>query len=92
MPRVVCNEKSEDSNYIIFLCPKSIQCWQLIGLWDKIHASIDPGNTTTTNLFLILNLDSHQQDIFSVMLWSIWKRRNNQEWEQIAEISQNVCD
>jgi hypothetical protein len=26
------------------------------------------------------------------MLWSIWKRRNNQEWEQIAEISQNVCD
>ncbi|MCH88259.1 pentatricopeptide repeat-containing protein, partial [Trifolium medium] len=53
----------------------------------------NPGNTTTATMFLILqNPDLHQQDIFSVMLWSIWKRRNNQVWEQIAEMSQIVCD
>ncbi|MCI28121.1 cytochrome P450, partial [Trifolium medium] len=37
-------------------------------------------------------IDTIQQELFSVMLWSIWKRRNNQVWDIATETNQMVCD
>jgi hypothetical protein len=37
-------------------------------------------------------LDKSQQELFSVMSWSIWKRRNNIVWEHAVETNQVVCD
>jgi hypothetical protein len=37
-------------------------------------------------------LDKSQQELFSVMPWSIWKRRNNIVWEHAVETNQVVCD
>jgi hypothetical protein len=44
-------------------------------------------------LFSILQkLDTSQQEIFSVMLWSLWKQRNNKVGDNTVEKIQVVCD
>ncbi|KAK2356026.1 hypothetical protein QL285_093387 [Trifolium repens] len=38
------------------------------------------------------NLSQEQQANFSVLLWSIWKRRNNKVWNNISETNTTVCE
>ncbi|KAK2399142.1 hypothetical protein QL285_049000 [Trifolium repens] len=38
------------------------------------------------------NLNQEQQANFSVLLWSIWKRRNNKVWSNISETNTTVCE
>jgi len=46
-----------------------------------------------TNVFAILqHLDQHQKQVFGVTLWSIWKHRNNNEWNNVTETAQAICD
>ncbi|MCI25536.1 pentatricopeptide repeat-containing protein, partial [Trifolium medium] len=33
-----CNDGDEDSMHVLFLCTRSIQCWQRAGLWAHISA------------------------------------------------------
>ncbi|PNY01281.1 cytochrome p450 [Trifolium pratense] len=50
-------------------------------------------NSITENLFSILErLDKNQQELFSVMMWSIWKCRNNQVWNNISDSAQTVYE
>jgi hypothetical protein len=44
-------------------------------------------------IFSVLHrLDTAQQEFFSVLVWSIWKPRNNQVWDNINESDQTVCE
>jgi hypothetical protein len=82
----MCNDGNEDSNHVLFLCLRSTQCWQRAGLWMHISACLLVNNNITENLSSILQtLDKHQQEFFSVMVWSIWKCRNNQVWNNMSE-------
>ncbi|MCH98286.1 ribonuclease H protein, partial [Trifolium medium] len=85
----VCNDAAEDSLHVLFLCPRSVHCWQQASLWDQVNAGLNINNNITDNIFSILNrLDKAQQELFSVMAWSIWKRRNNQVWENVTDTAQ----
>jgi ABC-type anion transport system duplicated permease subunit len=37
-------------------------------------------------------LDNEQQKLFSVILWSLWKCRNNQVWDNVTDTAQTVCE
>ncbi|MCH90443.1 cytochrome P450, partial [Trifolium medium] len=68
-----------------------IQCWQHAGLWENVNAGLAASNNVAENLFPVMHkLDKAQQELFSVMAWSIWKCRNNQVWNNITESSQTV--
>jgi hypothetical protein len=89
----VCNEGDEDTLYVLFFCHKSIQCWQRVGLWDIVSTCLNTNNSVAENIFVILHrLNKDDQELFSVMVWSLWKRRNNQVWENITELNQTVCE
>ncbi|GAU29840.1 hypothetical protein TSUD_223860 [Trifolium subterraneum] len=69
------------------------ECWQQAGLWNQIH----PGLNTSNNiadilLFILQSLNKEQQEIFSVLLWSIWKRMNAKVWNNITESNTNVYE
>jgi hypothetical protein len=58
-----------------------------------ISACLNVNNNITENLFSILQmLEKHQQEFFSVMVWSIWKCRNNQVWNNMSDSTQTVCE
>ncbi|GAU43413.1 hypothetical protein TSUD_398900, partial [Trifolium subterraneum] len=42
--------------------------------------------------FILQSLNKEQQEIFSVLLWSIWKRRNAKVWDNITESNTNVYE
>jgi hypothetical protein len=89
----VCNEGDEDTLHVLFFCHKSIQCWQRVGLWDIVSTCLNTNNSVAENIFVILHrLNKDDQELFSVMVWSLWKRRNNQVWENIIELNQTVCE
>jgi hypothetical protein len=84
----VCNTEDEDIMHVFFMCQKSVQCWQRTGLWDRLNTCLDVNKSVADNLFSILQrLDNEQQELFSVILWSLWKGRNNQIWDNVTNTS-----
>jgi hypothetical protein len=74
----VCDDGDEDIMHVLFVCPRSVQCWQRTGLWSHINARLVANNNATDTLFSLLQSLNHEQlEFFCVMVWSIWKRRNN---------------
>jgi hypothetical protein len=70
-----------------------IECWQKAGLWNHISAGLNISSNITDNVFSILqSFDKEQQDLFSVMVWRIWKRRNNQVWDNAADSNRTVYE
>ncbi|PNX78234.1 ribonuclease H [Trifolium pratense] len=64
---VACNNSAEDSMHVLFFCPRSVHCWQQMGLWNNINASLNTSSSIAENMLIILqNLDKEQQEIFSV--------------------------
>jgi hypothetical protein len=58
-----------------------------------ISACLNVNNNIKENLFSILQmLDKNQRELFSVMLWIIWKCRNNQVWNNMSDSIQTVCE
>jgi hypothetical protein len=89
----ICNDGVEDSIHVLFLCPHNMACWQQEGLWNHINAGLNISNNIVDILLSILhNLNQEQQANFSVLLWSIWKRRNNKVWNNISETNTTVCE
>ncbi|CAJ2637029.1 unnamed protein product [Trifolium pratense] len=87
----ICNDAEEDILHVLFMCTTSRRCWQRAGLWNHVNAGLNTNNNIDENLFSVLHrLDKDQQEFFSVMVWSIWKRRNNQVWDNITDSDQNV--
>ncbi|CAJ2632963.1 unnamed protein product [Trifolium pratense] len=90
---VVCNDGDEDSTHVLFSCTRSIQCWQQAGLWAHISTGLGANNNIAENLFSILHrLNKDQQELFCVLVWSIWKRRNNKVWEDVTDSDQTVVE
>jgi hypothetical protein len=88
-----CVDAAEDIFHVLFSCPSSVLCWQQARLWNYVSASLNTNNTIIDNLFSVLNkLEKTQQEFFSVMVWSIWKQRNNKVWENITDNAQTVCE
>ncbi|GAU34524.1 hypothetical protein TSUD_393980 [Trifolium subterraneum] len=70
-----------------------MQCWQCTNLWNSVNPCIDDTKTVADIMFSILQkLDHEQQELFSVMLWSLWKCRNNQVWDNVTDNTHTICE
>jgi hypothetical protein len=56
-----------------------------------MNTCLDVNQSVANNLFSILQrLDNEQQELFSVLLWSLWKGRNNQLWDNVTDFTNSL--
>jgi len=64
--------------------PKAAECWNMIGIGNKIHELLQEANDFTTLLISLFDRLHDQLKLQTTMtLWSLWKRRNTKLWESI---------
>lgn len=82
----ICDICDEDAKHLFFECCKSVVCWQQVGLWHTIQQVRLPTSSCADMIFTLLkHLDIPQQQLFAVILWSLWKHRNNKVWNNVTE-------
>ncbi|XP_024634419.1 uncharacterized protein [Medicago truncatula] len=77
----ICDICDEDAKHLFFECSKSVVCWQQVGLWHTIQQVRLPTSSCA---------DIPQQQLFAVILWSLWKHRNNKVWNNVTETAQQT--
>ncbi|XP_058742674.1 uncharacterized protein LOC131615213 [Vicia villosa] len=89
---VIYGNGYENNNHLYFQCPKSIVYWEKVGLWQTIQQLVNNGGDFSSVVFSFLQVSTHEnQAVFSTILWSIWKSRNNALWNQIEDSPDNIC-
>jgi hypothetical protein len=60
--------------------------WEEVGLWHIIEGMIN--NVLNFNDFIFSALKQQQQDTIDIamMLWCLWKRRNEKIWEDVEQL------
>lgn len=63
------------------------------GMWTAVQQELLPGRFVAEIVFCIMqNFSAEQIGIFAITLWSIWKQRNNNIWNNDSESRAVVCD
>ncbi|GAU37566.1 hypothetical protein TSUD_153990 [Trifolium subterraneum] len=82
----LCNEENEDSEHIFFKCPSSRNVWSMTGFFHVVSNAINNNNNAQDIIFHILQqLSKDDSTVFACILWSIWKQRNNQIWNNVTD-------
>ncbi|KAK2388665.1 Ribonuclease H superfamily protein [Trifolium repens] len=77
----ICEHCTEDDWHIFFNCNDSIQARRAAGLDHVVAARAHHYNNATHMIFAICNEEERSTaGRFAVLLWSIWKNRNEQVW------------
>lgn len=63
---------------------RAIHTWQAAGLWSLIEPRINTEDGLDDIIFNMLQqLQPAQQSLLSIILWSIWKQRNDKIWNNL---------
>ncbi|KAK2358306.1 hypothetical protein QL285_095501 [Trifolium repens] len=90
---VTCNDAEEDLAHVYFNCPFSMQVWQRMGFWGSIsRANVDTGSVPECIFTLLQSYTVENCQRFTATLWSLWKRRNLQLWQDVSETVAQVID
>lgn len=78
-----CESNLENCWHLFITCEDSVACWKEANLWDRIEPLLVRVDSFT-ELFFTVNADlcSSMRNLFAMVLWSIWKRRNDRLWEE----------
>lgn len=87
---VLCDNGVEDTGHVFFLRQNSEQCWDRFGLGNLIQQNISHTLSVVELVFSVLQ--SLSKDLFMVIIWSIWKQRNNKIWNKEVETRASVCE
>lgn len=71
-----------------------MECWKKLGLWPVLQWLQNnhlPFSTTVLSFLQVANQDHHQV-VFSTILWSLWKSRNNHFWNQTVDSQDTICN
>ena len=76
-------ETNYENDWLVFIgCEKAKREWREAGLWDKINNNSVAANNLTECVFsLFCNCSEQVCSEIAMMLWCIWRRRNNKVWE-----------
>lgn len=75
---VLCSHELEEAWHLFFTCKSNIPCCQQSGLWQYIDPLLETAESFPELFFSdISNLNEHRQENVAMLLWRIWKRRNN---------------
>jgi len=79
--------------HALFSCPKSVQCWQRVGLWTEVSNVVSNVCSISSTIFKkFQQLQPPQHPTFNTLMWSIWKNRNNKVWNDSSDTCQSICD
>jgi len=72
---------AETQMHAFFVCSKAVSCWELLGVHNTIHDLLLNANTFTSMFFDLMDkLQTQEQVLVAMTLWSLWKSRNNKLW------------
>lgn len=78
----------------IFLCMGcglSMEVWQEVGLWRVIAPLVSSSNGFVELFWAVCDgLDDKQKGLFAMVLWGLWKSRNDKVWENKETSSKEV--
>jgi hypothetical protein len=87
----ICEHCTEDDWHIFFNCNDSIQARRAAGLDHVVAARAHHYNNAAHMIFAICNEEERSTaGRFAVLLWSIWKNRNEQVWNAFKVASTSV--
>jgi len=77
-----CETNYENDWHVFIGCEEAKRVWREAWLWDKINNNSATANSLTECVFSLFCSCYEQvcSDI-AIMLWYIWRRRNNKVWE-----------
>ncbi|KAK2434249.1 hypothetical protein QL285_019418 [Trifolium repens] len=79
-----CQQNFENEWHLFFGCEKAQEIWEEAGLWYLIEGMFETADGFVSLFFKLLDLLSqHLVFQFVSALWCIWKRRNQNIWEDI---------
>ncbi|PNX94619.1 cytochrome p450 [Trifolium pratense] len=81
-----CHVEEEDSKHVFFTCPSSQIVWSMSVFFQVVHSAANSEDDAKTIIFHILKqLSKNDVAMFACILWSIWKQRNNQIWNNVTD-------
>ena len=69
-----CKDQKEDVIHALYQCPKLQDLWSKVERWN--HSSLKQA-TSFIDLMGCVFADNRDPELFSMVAWSIWNRRNN---------------
>lgn len=70
----ICRMHQEDTNHALYCCPALDSMWRQIPMWN--HDALK-GSRTFTDLIEFVFAGNKESELFSVVIWNSWNRRNN---------------
>ena len=87
----LCEGNYKDAIHVLFDCPKAGNMWRVSHLQNDVTAAMRNNNTVAEIVFhLIQNLPQLKLENFVTIVWSIWKSRNIQIWQNVSETYQAI--
>lgn len=78
----LCDCEVESSWHLLLTCEEIRCCWMEVGIWDVINPSLDLCENFVQFFFgLCAKLSDGNHKIFCMVLWSLWRKRNDKVWE-----------
>ncbi|KAK2362141.1 hypothetical protein QL285_087230 [Trifolium repens] len=82
----LCNCDEEDNMHLFLKCPSSKNVWSMTSFSQVVSNVVDNAAEAHTAIFNILQqLSKEDKAVFACILWSIWKQRNNQIWNNVTD-------
>ncbi|PNY05519.1 cytochrome p450 [Trifolium pratense] len=81
----------EDSLHVFFRCPNSRSIWRRANFFNVVCTVADSESNIIVVIFKILQLLTQEDAaLFAIIIWSIWKQRNNKVWNNVNELQSYV--
>nr|KYP48455.1 hypothetical protein KK1_029830 [Cajanus cajan] len=80
-----CSANQENEWHLFYSCPAAISIWIDSGCWPRIARIVEQGiSFIDTTWKLLGHLTSSDLTSFTLMLWCIWRWRNDKVWKESA--------
>ncbi|GAU22779.1 hypothetical protein TSUD_142180 [Trifolium subterraneum] len=87
----VCDEEIEDELHIFFRCAVARDSWSAAGLSSVLHNAMYQQTNVMDRIFAICsNESSDTVGRVAILLWCIWKNRNDKLWNDNVQMSRQI--
>jgi len=82
----LCENHYENECHLFLRCRMAKEVWDTTGLWSHSNPLISHAANFVSFFFTTLSiLQPHKTINFDMMMWSIWKRRNEKIWDDVEK-------
>ncbi|XP_075486337.1 uncharacterized protein LOC142525940 [Primulina tabacum] len=86
-----CGNEWENSWHLFIYCPMAKACWEELGTWNKMLSLSNEADGFVQWLFkLFQTLDVSTLENIAMVLWGIWRTRNEKLWNKMVKPAEIV--